>query len=76
MRLNTKWMDARRSTQPMAIPLASGATPQTPFCIQPSGLAMHCTHGVVAHRSFGITKLRDSRLALRAMHGQRTFVSY
>lgn len=34
MRLNTKGMDARRSAQPMATLSASGATPQTLFCVQ------------------------------------------
>ena len=49
-----------------------------------TGPAMHCAHGVapqglplvVTRRLFGIIKPRDSRLALRAMHGRRTFVSY
>jgi len=34
MRLNTKGMDARRNAQPMVVPLASGATPQTLFFVQ------------------------------------------
>ena len=34
MRLTTKGMDARRGVKPMVIPLASAATPQTPFCVQ------------------------------------------
>jgi len=47
-----------------------------PFVVQPSGPVMHYAHGVVARCSFGVTKLRNSRLALRAMHGRRTFVYY
>ncbi|GBG14187.1 uncharacterized protein NMK_1751 [Novimethylophilus kurashikiensis] len=47
-----------------------------PFVFKPYGLALHCTHGGVARRLFGMTKHRSSRLALRAMQDQRTFVSY
>ena len=92
MRLITKGMDARRGAQRIVVPFASAATPrrkrpwgapQTPFRGQ-TGPAMHCAHGVVpqglplvvTRRLFGITKPRDSRLALRAMHGRRTFVPY
>ncbi|MFA7350540.1 MAG: hypothetical protein WC009_07235 [Methylotenera sp.] len=44
------------------------------FVFQPFGTAMDCAHGVVARRLFGITKPRGSRLAMRAIHGCRTFV--
>ena len=45
------------------------------FVANPFGPAVHCAHGVVARRLFGMTKRRGSCLALRAMHGRRTFVS-
>ncbi|OGV72636.1 MAG: hypothetical protein A3B82_05405 [Methylophilales bacterium RIFCSPHIGHO2_02_FULL_57_10] len=46
------------------------------FVFKPFGLAMLCAQGVVTHHLFGMTKRHGSRLALRAQHGQRTFVSY
>ncbi|HEY3328286.1 MAG TPA: hypothetical protein VGK14_14120, partial [Novimethylophilus sp.] len=70
MRLNTKGMDARRNAQPMVVPLASGATPQTPFCVQTPalGFGYHgAGHALRAWRCYSplvwnITKPRGSRL--------------
>jgi hypothetical protein len=83
MRLNTKGMDAGRSVLGMVTPFPSGATPHTPFCVQtPSfGFRYHgAGHALRAWRCCSplvwIAKRRGSRLALRAMHGRRTFVSY
>ena len=74
MRLNTKGMDARRGAQRMVVPFASFATPQTPFCVQ----TLRADHAVRAWRCYSPlawnAKQRGSRLALRAQHGQRTFV--
>src|SRR3990167_4352067 len=76
MRLNTKGMDARRGVQRMVVPFASFATPQTPFCVQ----TLRAGHALRAWRCCSLliwnAKPCNSRLALRAMHGWRTFVSY
>ena len=64
------------AAQRMGVPFASVATTQTPIWVRTRGLAMHCAHSVAARCLFGMTKPRDSHLALRAMHGQRTSVYY
>src|SRR3989338_10779400 len=81
MRLNIKGMDARRAAKPMVAPLASGATPQTPFCVQTPSFGFCCHgagHALRAWRCCSplvwMAKLRGSCLALRAMHGRRTSV--
>ena len=56
--------------------LASAATPQTPFCVQ----TLRASHALHAWRCYSPlvwnAKPRGSCLALRAMHGWRTFVYY
>ncbi len=75
MRLTTKEMDARRTAQPMVVPLASGATLQTLFCGQTlrAGLALRawCCCSLLIWNA----KHRNSRLAPHAIQGRRTYVS-
>ena len=65
MRYDTKAIDARRGAQPMFLHWQALQRRRHAFVSYPEGAALPCAQGVVAHRLFGITKPRGSRLALR-----------
>ena len=72
MRCSKKAMDARRNVQRMVIPFANIATLQTRFFAATRRDVMLWVHRVVTRHLFGITKLRDSCLALHPKALRRT----